>query len=286
MIALATRGENLTRDDNARWSTLAAATEGMAMRCGPDEPATIDALPLVRPVSLDHVRITAPSWKLLDSVGAACVRNDPEDTLALGEGRACRWWGTGSSAADTVDVEGMLWGHRWRQTVALGDRGNVALARQLQFVLDAAEPLAIAALDAAKAVSSRWSLVARWGGTGGYAGEPGGGGPGWGSVCGCGAPGTIGHGYGTGSGVWIKGSLRDQLAAAVARCTRAEVAIALTVETTLDEIVDVDAKATVRTAKGSITDAASIETCVEEAVWSTNVHLNPSREHDTATLTY
>lgn len=285
VVAL-TGGQNLSRDDTARWAELAASTEGMAMRCALGDPDSLDALALVRPISLDHVRIIAPRWELLDDVGSNCAVADPEQSISLAEGRACTWWGTGSSVAETIDVEGMLWGHRWRKTVALGDRDNVALARQIQFVLDAAEPLAIAALDAAKAVSSRWSLVARWGGNGGYAGEPAGGGAGWGSVCGCGAPGTIGHGFGTGSGTWNKGSLRDQLAAAVAGCTRADVEIALTVETTLDEIVDVDAKATARSGNKPVTDAGVIETCVEEAVWNTMIFLSPSREHDTASLTY
>ena len=283
VIALAS-GDSLTRDDTARWSTLAAATEGMAMRCGSDQIDALDALPLVRPISLDHVRISAPSWKLLEGRGAACTRAD--DLLDLAEGDACTWWGMGSSAADTIDVDGMLWGHRFHQTVALGDRNDLGIARQLQFVLDAAEPLAIAALDAAMAISSRWSLVARWGGAGGYAGSDSGGGTGWGSVCGCGDPGTIGHGYGTGSATWSRGSLRDQLAAAVATCAPENVAIALTVETTFDEIVDVVAIATARSGKASLTGSGVIETCVQEAVWNTFIHLTPSREHETAHLTY
>ncbi len=284
VIALATRGEKLTRDDTVRWAALAASSEGMSMRCGPDEADTLDALPLVRPISLDHVRITAPGWKVLAGNESRCVSGAAP--LALDEGRACTWWGTGSSTADTIDVEGMLWGRRWQRTVPLGDPNNVELARQLQFVLDAAEPLAIAALDAAKAVNSHWSLVARWGGPGGYADGFGLGLTGSGSGCGCGEPSTMGFGRSSGYGFINRGTLRDQLAKAVAGCSRADVEIALRVETTLDEIVDVEAKATVRGNERVPADGGGIETCVQEAVWNTLIHLTSRLEHETANLTY
>lgn len=109
---------------------------------------------------------------------------------------------------------------------------------------------------------------------------------GLGTTCDCGPHGTIGHGIGTGSGVSLTTSLRAHLFEAVGRCTREDVTLALTVETTLDEIVDVSATATLRNNKGVPTDANAIETCVEEAVWSTDVHFARPREHATAQLTF
>ncbi len=267
---------DLVRDDDARWAPLAALTEGIAMRGG------LEALPLVRPVSLDHVRITAPNWSVLEGPEAACIA---ADTLNLAEGQACTWWGL-STAGESLEVEGLLWNRRWRKTVALGGRTDLALARQLRFVFDPAADLAIAALDAAKAVSDRWSLVARWGGAGGYADMPAGGGTGWGTICDCGNYGTIGHGSGTGSAVDVSPSLQAQLFEAVGRCTRDDLTIALTVETTLDEIVDVSAIVTLRNHKGAPTDAQAIATCVEEAVWGTNIKFAQPRSHATAQLTF
>ncbi len=278
VVGIGDSTSGLVRDDTARWSSLARRTEGIAMSAGADAADPLDALPLVRPISLDHIRITAPGWTTLDGPEAAC-----EDTLD--EGRSCMWWATAKPAAgDHIDVEGQLWNHRWHQKVALGDGGNIRLARQLRDVLDEDSPLAIAALDAARAVSSRWSMIARWGGDGGSAEASSGGGGGWGSICGCDRAGTIGHGSGTGAGVLAPPSLRDQLAAAVGQCARDDAAIALTVETTLDEIVDVDAKVTPRRGNTPFRGAAAIETCVEEAVWATNVHMLQS--HETSRLTY
>lgn len=278
VVGLWDGGRGFVREDTARWSALAASTEGIAMSGGTGDLDALDALPLVRPISLDHIRITAPGWTLLDGPEAAC-----EDTLE--EGRSCMWWATAmATAGDRIDVEGKLWNHRWHQNVALGDRGNLAFARQLRHVLDEESPLAIAALDAARAISSRWSMIARWGGDGGYAEATGGGGTGWGSICGCDGFGTIGHGSGTGTALPELPSLRDQLAAAVGQCARDDAAIALTVETTLDEIVDVGATVTPRTRNGSVRDASSIETCVEEAVWAAEVHMRAS--HQTSRLSY
>jgi hypothetical protein len=285
VIAISGGNQGLERDDGARWSALAAATEGIAMRGVADASGVLDALPLVRPTALDHVRITAPSWSALDAHQAACLGPDPDAPRALEEGRSCTWWGT-SSAGDTIDVEGLIWGHRWHRTIPLGDRANIELARQLRFVLDGTEPLAIAALDAARAVSKRWSLVGRWGGDGGYADAPANIGPGWGSTCDCGGHGTFGHGSGSGSVGVRSPSLRDQLALAVGGCMRDGVAIDLTVETTVDEIVDVEVKAAPRTGRGALADKAAIETCVTEAVWNTDIQLTPSVQHETSRLTY
>jgi hypothetical protein len=276
VVGIGESSSPLVRDDTARWSALAEITEGIGMRAGTG--ASLDALPLVRPISLDHIQIEAPGWTSLDGPEAAC-----EETLD--EGRSCMWWATAKAATgDTIDVEGKLWNHRWRQKVALGDRGNIALARQLRDVLDEDSKLAIAALDAARAVSSRWSMIGRWGGDGGYAEISGGGGGGWGSICGCDRMGTIGHGSGTGSGMPTLPALRDQLAVAVGRCVRDDAAVALTVETTFDEIVDVDARVASRTGKGTVRDAGSIKTCVEEAVWATAVHMH--EVHLTSHLVY
>jgi hypothetical protein len=263
------------RWDNGRWSELAATTEGIRVSASADKKGTLDALELVRPIAVDHVSVLAKDWSTLEG---RC------DDVRIDEGASCEWWGSG--AGDSLGVEGLLWNKRWTQQVPLGDPKSIVVARRLIRVMNVDKELLISAMDAAQALSERWSMMAKWGGEGGYADQPGGGGTGWGTSCDDGCEyGTIGHGSGTGEGV-TGAPIRDQLYSAMKRCVRDEVKITLTVETTLEEIVDVTVKATQRPGMAIATDLPQIETCVTEAVWEATIKDPTPREHATHTFTY
>lgn len=262
--------EELTRDDNARWADLAAATEGIATSVGSSD---VDATALVRPISLDHLEIEGRGLTALAKGGNPCG-------ASLLQGTSCSWWATGPGS-DAVTVRGLLWNHRWSKRVPLGSRRDVHIARQLSFILDDADPLAIEALRAARAVNGEWSLTAQWGGSGGYNDVGPEGGAGWGATCDCGPIGTIGHGSGTGTAPLSPTWLRDQLASAVGACTRTGVTISLTVELTREEIVDVTAKVS-----GAGADLQRIESCATEAVWNANVTPPRLDEHQTQQVTF
>jgi len=269
-------GDIVERSDGARWAELAVSTGGMGAQADTSDPSALDALMLVRPIHVDNLEVQAEGW---ETHGEVC-------SVALAEGRSCEWWGTSGSGGPIV-VTGMLWGKPWSRTVALGDRDNLEIARQLRFVLDATSPLASAALDAAAVLSHRWSMIASWGGDGGYRDELGGGGTGWGSICGCDGFGTIGHGSASELEIkFVVTPLRNQLFEAVTRCTKDDLAADLSIEFTRDEVVDVDAKVSGRNGKPAPADAAAIESCIEEGVWDTDVQLAIVRSRQTKHLSY
>jgi len=276
---------SLARDDEAALAPLAAATEGMAVSSSGDD--ALDALALVRPTSLDHVRVIAPGFHQLDTAsasGAMCVTPGIATPIDLAQGTACTWWATGPTALDEITVEGLVWGRRWREVVPLGDPASVEVARELGGVLqpDRAPALAAAADLAARAVNSRWSLLATWGGGNGYGDELGTSG----SISGCGCGGGASHDVGISYGhVRVTGpDVEHQIGAAIAVCRKPGdgSAVEIGLETTREEIVGVTATIT-----GLPAAAATVmRACVEAAVWELPLVVNEASEHRRWSLRY
>jgi hypothetical protein len=151
------------------------------------------------------------------------------------------------------------------------ERGRgIALARELAAGASFDTPVQLEIDRAAMAVDSVWSLFATWGGRGGYADDSG-----IGTVGGMSgrSVGTIVDTIGTARAVKVL-DLRAQFADALAACgpyTHGRVAIGLTRE----EITDVD-----------VTGAGDDTRCVEDAIWSTLVHVPdaPDRARTSFTL--
>jgi hypothetical protein len=248
-------GDGLARDDEAKLARVAAKTRGISMRGGHAEDGKLDATELVRPIRLDHVFVRTPGWKEIETDRACPDPDDEFATHSLDEGSACTWWGTGDAVASPFVVEGVLWNEPVTRVVRADLTRSREVVRELSamFVLD--EELQKLAERAARAVNSVWSLYATWGGDDGYEDGYGFGHAGWGSVCGCNGD-DVGHGFGTGT-MRPTPDLAAEFTRVAAKC-RSAYSADVEVETTLEEIVDVDVK------------SASRETaaCIENALWS------------------
>jgi Mg-chelatase subunit ChlD len=273
----------IARDDDALLAPLADATLGMAVRAALADD--LDALALVRPTAVDHLQLIAPSFTPLEETGATCTGDDPMDPIALREGQACTWWGTGPSTVDSFTVEGRIWGRRWRDVITLGDRASLAAARELPFVLprDHAPALVDAADAAAHAANAKWSLLAVWGGPGGYVAESELLGS-W-SGCGCMGPSDTLGGFGY-AGIRVEHPpVADQIRDAIAACRTGAAAgagVAIALETTREEIVGV----AVTISGVDATTAAATRACVEAAAWDVPLAIVSPAEHATHQLTY
>jgi hypothetical protein len=274
-IALSDGDGGLTRADDSVLAPLAAATTGMAVFGGVEPDGQADATILARPISLDHITLRTPGWHPVKEAPTTCV-----DDASLPEGTSCIWWGEGSASSGNVTIEGRAWNRVISKTMHPDLSRSLALTRLLSAIGILPDELGKEVDRLAAAVNGAWSLYGTWGGTGGYADLPGGGGAGWGTTCDCSGPGTIGHGSGTGAGVRndFAEQLRAQLADAVASCHPDGARVGLTVETTLDEIVDVDV--TVMPAAPAVRD------CIVEAVWRVPLATKHTPEHATTELAY
>lgn len=237
-------GETLARDDEAVLAPLAKATRGITVRGGGD------ATMLARPIALDHVTIATPGWTELHS--------DRTGPFAFAEGSSSTWLGISTLPPQPITISGLLWNTPVTRVVRPDPARGLALARELA----ASSQLGDEGLQdrvelAALAVSSRWSLFATWGGSGGYA-DTTGSGYGYGLVCGCDGGGGFGQGRGVGGMVEPVEDLHPQLARAIASC-RPEGEITVGLELTFAEIVDVTVAAR----------SEPLRRCVEEAIWNT-----------------
>ena len=264
----------LGRDDNAPLAHVALASGGIAVRAGSDDP--IDATMLARPISLDHVSVSAPAWSKLPSLKSTCTGD-------LHEGGSCAWWGR-SVAATPITVSGYVWGRLVSRVVQPDPSGGRDVARELAATsaFDG-DPDADEVARAAFGVDRAWSLLATWGGTGGYADRIGLHGTHFGTGCGgCGdwASGTSGRGsYG-----WTTRESADaQLAHAVATCGVGTARVELVLELTRSEIVDVEATIVPAGTEPSITTGAWHD-CIVDAVWNTDLVIPAPAEHQTRRL--
>jgi hypothetical protein len=268
-------GSVLQRDDDVRFATLAARTQGIGLRlerapvpADPDaRPPALDATILTRPIAVDHLRLVGTAWSpVYDSdMAARCLPGAGDTPVSMGAGTSCRWLGAGAADAPaSIDLVGELWGAPWTRTVALDTSRGPGLARDLVDNLGALDAdLHPHVTSAAAAVTSFHGLVTRWGGSGGYGLGLEGGGTGS-SICGCdgralplGVTGTVGRGT-------LVAAFPDLIAAQIARCRLTDATVALAIETTRDELVAIDATITRRLSARATTDD---EACVEAALW-------------------
>jgi von Willebrand factor type A domain len=258
------------RSDDSIIAPIAAATEGIAMFASGARSTVnaelIDVLPLLRPVSLDNIAITAPGWSA-DAFGASrCTDADP-----IAESDSCLWHATGSALAGPVTVTGMLWGHRVTRVLVPDARAGRSLARALSTLSSIPTELVDEILTAARAVNTAWSMFGMWGPEGGYGDLDQ-----FGQFT-CGSMSTssqlVSHSL-TSVGTParnIRLELLAQLGAAVRACKPRGKVIA-GIETTNDEIVDV-------TLMVSDPLDLPLQTCLADGMWDTTLSLTRPPSH-------
>ncbi|MEO6777478.1 MAG: vWA domain-containing protein [Kofleriaceae bacterium] len=266
--------ETIARADDIAFAQLARATEGLAARATLVD-GRIDATKLVRPISLDQVRVHATGWS-----EGRIEADEPHCTGDLAQGSACAWFGVADrdatvtpSVVPTIVVDGLMWNHPVHETVTPDAGQRERLARMLTGFManlgDAEHDLQVVA----HAVNPAWVLVGAWGGADGYgdlgASELDS------SGCGCDDAGTIqGVGVGSSSTVRMTGpSIAAQLERATAAC-HVDARVGITIELTDQEIVDVAVTA----------PRAELRDCVTEAVWNTALFVADPKPHAVETL--
>lgn len=270
VVQLGGFGSELVRDDASILVPLAKQTKGIVMRADVDEDGTIDAMPLVRPVSLDNIEIEAPEWTPIFD-GPHCLHETD-----LREGSACNFIGVGPPSGGAFQVTGMLWNTKVTRTINPDPRGARSLARLLSTAMALPADLFEQIQNAAFAVNSAWSLLAMWGPKGGYADQES-----WGTF-GFGRIGTSGHhtsSTDTGTGRVTRRpteEVRNQLTPAVLHC-KPKGAIRVTVELTKDEIVDVAISARDKRDE-------SLAECITNNVWDTTLSLAEPPLRDTVVV--
>lgn len=250
-------GTGLTRDDETKLAHIAQHTRGISVRGGEleivdDKPVRLDATLLARPISLDHVRVRTPGWETL-TIEGSCPAEDAS-MASFAEGAQCTWWGRGDAVASPFVVEGLLWNERVERVMRADPSRALDTVRELSMLHVLDEKMQALADRAARAVNAVWSFYAQWGGEGGYQDVEQTGSAIYGGICGCDG-GEMGGGFGMG-----RGEDRVDLAVPLARiaqaCKPAE-RIAVEVETTLEEIVDVAVDG----------GTQALRDCVEDALW-------------------
>ena len=258
-VALTGNDALLVRDDHSLLAGFAAKTEGVGFVTDVNLSGTraVDATELVRPTAFEHVNVIAPGWTQITINDMASCPDD--ETLV--EGAGCAWWATGKGP---IHVTGRLWNHVVDRALTLDDTRSIAVARTLAAPLsNLHDELRPEVERIARVVDSVWSLAASWGGTGGYAEHVVDGMSGNGFGCGCDGPGASG-GYGSSHEPTVQmGPLDDQISRAVSRCSLGDTHVAIDVELTDDEIVDV-----------AVSAPASVKTCVTESVWAARIALS------------
>lgn len=267
-------GEDLARNDEVRLARLAATTAGFSTSVGGlelDDRRDIDATMLVRPTSLDHLTVTGLGWSELEDTARRTLGGHT-CASSLDAGESCVWWTRGTKFASTIQFEGLLWNRRVVRLVRpLGDLGHT-IARELvgtNTTLGDGDPdldgdgvtATSKRIDAlAHAVTGSTSLFVRWGSS-----DPIPDAVIFGGMGGFGRSGTIGSISDIGRILTARSTsidLTPQLRPLVASCglgtTRAEIKL----ELTFQEIVDVDV-----TLGDTGTHAATVRTCIEDAVW-------------------
>ncbi len=259
VAVVAGHSDGLDRDDDHPWSEVARTTGGLVWTSGPlvnddDAPAVYEEL--ARPLRLDRLQVHVPPL-------------DDDDIMAperLDEGEGFALLELASSSVDHLRVEGELWSQPVRETLfpekAHGRRwAALIFGQSLHEQLDDAQMMPLAMLGGA--VSPVTSYLAIEPGV-----RPSTEGLDWGTIgSGFGAGFGSGSGYGRGVGVGFKHkdlrqdfldqAVRDALDA----CGGPRLAVRVTLESTLEEIVQV----------GSIhlpnADDPILATCLEDGIW-------------------
>lgn len=257
----------LQRDESIHLAPLSASTDGMALRAGPlEEPDVQDATVLVRPISLDEITVKAPGWTAA-TTGSDRLRCGDEIPTSLREGQACTWWGEGDAASGPLVVEGLVWGKRVQRLVRPDPNRGREVAREISVRGTSGDERAGRVADLARAVNSRWSLYASWGGRAKYDEAYGLGLSGGGSSCDCFRTGIdgprIGHGrITTRHPVSLEAQLRPLLAA----CEVDDARIYVQLEMTGIEIVALTASIDFPALLPAAVERKR-QACVEDALW-------------------
>jgi hypothetical protein len=251
-------GTELARSEDGELAPLAIASGGIAVHGSVDADADGAKL-LVRPLSFDGLTLEADGWERVDLAESSCPFESQDP---LPEGRSCVAWLRGGALAGPITIEGRVWNQRVVRLLRPDPVAALTLARMLSLHALFDPELQTQLERAAHAVNTVWSLFARWGGSAGYAdfGVGGLGLRGVGTSC-CGS--SFGHGgFGTFGTIGRRPplALRDQLVPALAACGGSGDRVELVVETTREEIVDVEVTASGR-------DGATRRACITEAVW-------------------
>jgi hypothetical protein len=266
VVSLWMGGQGVERVEDLALSPLATATEGISTSASLDDNGKLDARMLVRPTGIDKVAVAGEGWAPVSS---------PIETEAIDNGTSATWFGLGSPVSGPISISGFIWGKRFTRIVHPDPSRGRSIARELSAAgsfLDSDLHELVA--HAAFAVNESWSLMATWGGTGGFA-DLGGGGVGVGGFC-CDTGGSTDIGHGTGTGYAIHLDFRKQLAPTVARCGAQGISLSIIIETTFEEIVDVHVS--------GVDDA--MQTCIEEGVWATSLQILNAPSHATTSTKF
>jgi hypothetical protein len=250
----------------------------MAIRAGVPEDG-VDMTLLVRPITVDRIRLKTPGWKEL-RLGQESSCDD-----ALGAGRTCTWWGEGSVVSGPIAIEAYVWGRRLVRFVRPDAGRATSVARELSFTNRLDDKLLEQVQLAAHAVNRKWSLYAEWGGSGGYSEMLG-------SLHGCchgGHMSSFGdeEGFGTSNRTQRTPhfDLHGQLAPVVARCLSHHATVEADVENTLHEIVAVSV-AVHAIDPMTIAEESELHDCVEEAIWGAIISVPPELPHETTHVAF
>lgn len=249
---------SLERNDESPWSALPRKTGGLLWHAKSEGLST----PAARAVFLEWVRPTR--------IEKLTIRGMPSDFAAgaeLREGTGVDFLGIASHAVPQVRVEGELWSKpvRWSMasSVEEGKRwAALVFGSGLLGSLDEAEQMTLAMHG--RAVSPVTSYLAIEPGvrpsTEGLEWGTGEGGGGFGHGIGLGSVATLGHGGG-GPAVDRQAVLTRALASALGSCGVTRGSASATVESTIAEVVDVNA-VTLAPSRD-----AKIEACITEQLW-------------------
>jgi hypothetical protein len=245
-------------DEESALPLLAKHTQGIAVFGSLVDQGDLDATVLLRPTSIDQLAVAAAGMERVEH-----FFDDRDCDETLHEGETCTWWGEGSGAPGPITITGLLWNKPIKRVVHADPSLARAVARALSVMQTLGPGLQQEVDRAAFAVNAFWSLFAQWGGSGGYEDLGG-----FGTIGG-GRLSTRSHDVGRGTPSSGRGrvplDLRDQLKSAVAACNPGTVRVALAVETTVEEIVDVAVTVTPY--------VAALERCVREGVWDVTLRL-------------
>ena len=261
----------LTRDDDHRWASVATATGGLVWNVEVDLDEPREALrvafeELARPLRIDHLTVSVPPL------------DDPQIPVpdVLDEGQGLEALALVDESVEHLRIEGELWSMPVRETVfpdATEGRRWAALAFGSEVFRDLTEEEMLPLALYGRAVSPVTSYLAIEPGV-----RPSTEGLDHGDV------GLIGRGgsCGMGSGIGIGGGslgfgnrdprqelLERRVRAALDACGGKAFGVRVTLETTLDEIVEVG-RVTVR---GQAAADPVLDTCLHDGVWA--IELSP-----------
>ncbi len=266
-VSLSEAQGSVGRDDDLALAPLARATEGIAVDGRVDDHGHADATMLLRPISLEHIVVHAPSW---ESFGDSSCE-------AIAAGESCVWWEHGDLFSGPIVIAGELWTH----PVEYAFRPDPARGRELARELTATELVTnervMAAIGrAADAVNGQLSLIATWGGDDGV-GE----GESFASRSGRFSTSTVDTGYGQYGAIGrrTEPGLRERIGRIVANCRAAafvpETAVSVEIELTRDEIASV-----------TIVAADAVRSCIEDRLWDMKLQRNKPTYYATEHFTY